>query len=126
MSLGTYWWVSVDGPTEQAETPSKIPLAWFGPEVQVFIEITLKTLRDWIQQRYAKSVAFRATMSIQKRQTWAARGRPAKSLVTSRPENIVVNNGGWGQPLPQSVRLFQNVFVTLVIHEGFKTHAETV
>ena len=30
------------------------------------------------RQRYAKSAAFRATMSIQKRQTWAARGRPAE------------------------------------------------
>ena len=49
MSLGTYWWLSVDGPTEQAETPSKVPLAWFGPEVSVFIDITLTIVRDWIQ-----------------------------------------------------------------------------
>ena len=35
---------------------------------------------------------------------------PRGSLVTSRPEKIVVNNGGWGQLLPQSARLFQNVF----------------
>ena len=36
-------------------------------------------------------------------------GSPRRSLVTSRPEKIVVNNGGWGQFLPKSVRLFQNV-----------------
>ena len=35
---------------------------------------------------------------------------PRGSLVTSRPEKIVVNNGGWGQLLPQSARLFQNAF----------------
>ena len=104
MSLGTYWWLSVDGPTEQAETPSKVPLAWFAPKVTVFIEITLNTLRDWIQAPKLLAASLPACQQAGKPDR-----KPASQPAGTRTMKFVVIYGGWGQRCLKCARLSHNV-----------------